>query len=79
VVLKAEDHKALEAVARDLPALWSAPTTRPQERNCRPRMQGNRHHWSREEPVGDRAKSAYCQDSRSGPDARLAHRRQAGW
>jgi DNA invertase Pin-like site-specific DNA recombinase len=32
VVLKAEDHKALEAIARDLPALWSAPTTRPQER-----------------------------------------------
>jgi DNA invertase Pin-like site-specific DNA recombinase len=32
VVLKAEDYKALESIARDLPALWRAPTTRPQER-----------------------------------------------
>ena len=32
IVLKAEDFKALEAIARDLPALWRAPTTRPQER-----------------------------------------------
>ena len=32
VVLKAEDYKALEAIARDLPVLWRAPTTRPQER-----------------------------------------------
>ncbi len=32
VVLKAEDCKALEAIARDLPSLWHSPTTRPQER-----------------------------------------------
>lgn len=32
VVLKAEDYKALEAIARDLPSLWRAPTTRSQER-----------------------------------------------
>jgi hypothetical protein len=32
VVLRAEDHKALEALARNLPAVWRAATTRPDER-----------------------------------------------
>jgi DNA invertase Pin-like site-specific DNA recombinase len=32
VVLKAEDYQALEAIARNLPTLWDAPTTRPQDR-----------------------------------------------
>lgn len=32
IVLSAEDHDALEIMARDLPALWSAPTTRSDER-----------------------------------------------
>jgi len=32
IVLSAEDHKALEAMAGDLPAVWHAPTTRPDER-----------------------------------------------
>lgn len=32
VVLRAEDFKALERLASDLPALWRAPTTRPEER-----------------------------------------------
>lgn len=32
IVLQAEDHKVLEALASDLPALWRAPTTRPEER-----------------------------------------------
>jgi hypothetical protein len=32
IVLQAEDYKALEALASDLPTLWRAPTTRPEER-----------------------------------------------
>jgi DNA invertase Pin-like site-specific DNA recombinase len=32
VALEAEDLKALEALASDLPALWHTPTTRPEER-----------------------------------------------
>jgi len=32
IVLEAADHKALEALASDLPALWHAPTTRSDER-----------------------------------------------
>jgi hypothetical protein len=32
IVLRAEDHKALEGLARNLPALWSAETTLPDER-----------------------------------------------
>ncbi len=32
VVLRAEDFKALERLASDLPALWHAPTTQPEER-----------------------------------------------
>ena len=32
IVLQAEDYKALEALASDLPTLWRSPTTRPEER-----------------------------------------------